>query len=76
MQTTLQFGNTSTIQEWTNFKGLRKSTKAEPAAIKNHGSAGLLIDHLTKQLEGSSVIKMWELRQETFNGGFNPGRTH
>lgn len=59
MQTSLQFGAPSTIQEWSNFKGiLNKVKKEEKPLIKQTDNSEALIAHLTKQLQGSGVIKM------------------
>jgi hypothetical protein len=69
MQTVLQFGNSSTIQEWSNFKGLLKSKTCTILMQNSEGPADL-IDHLTKQLQGASVIKKWNMRTESFEGGF------
>lgn len=58
MQTVLQFGNTSTFQEWSSFKGmLNKAGKAEKPLLKSGNSADNLVFHLTQQLQEGSLIK-------------------
>jgi len=59
MQTTIQFGANSTIQEWTNFKGILTQVKSQQKPlVKNESGVESLINHLTKQLQGGSVIKL------------------
>lgn len=59
MQTTLNFSGPSTIQEWSNFKGiLNQAKKADKPLIKSTDNSEGLINHLTKQLQGSGVIKI------------------
>jgi hypothetical protein len=58
MQTVLQFGNPSTFQEWSNFKGLLKQAKkTEKPLLKNGSCADNLVFHLTQQLQEGSLIK-------------------
>ncbi len=60
MQTTIQFGASSTFQEWSNFKGILSKGKAKDLSarqagkeplLKNGTNAENLILHLTKQLQ-------------------------
>ncbi len=52
MQTTIQFGASSTFQEWSNFKGVLTQVKTkENPLLKNGNNAENLIMHLTKQLQ-------------------------
>jgi len=52
MQTTIQFGASSTFQEWSNFKGILNQVKpSEKPLLKNGNNAENLIMHLTKQLQ-------------------------
>ncbi|MGZ3901113.1 MAG: hypothetical protein ACXVNM_05865 [Bacteroidia bacterium] len=58
MQTTLQFGNPSTFQEWSNFKGILKNAKKdEKPLLKNGNNSENLVIHLTQQLQGAGIIK-------------------
>jgi hypothetical protein len=58
MQTTIQFGASSTFQEWSNFKGILKQVKTEAKPLlKNGSSAENLVLHLTQQLKGGGIIK-------------------
>jgi len=58
MQTSLQFGNPSTLQEWSNFKGILKTIKKEEKPLlKNGNNSENLVIHLTQQLEGAGIIK-------------------
>lgn len=58
MQTVLQFGNPSTFQEWSNFKGmLSQAKKTEKPLLKNSNCSDNLVLHLTQQLQGSGLIK-------------------
>ncbi|MCW3078033.1 MAG: hypothetical protein JWO32_2642 [Bacteroidetes bacterium] len=58
MQTKLQFGNPSTFQEWSNFKGILKQVKTEEKPLlKNGNSSESLVLHLTQQLQGGGIIK-------------------
>ncbi|HRH11525.1 MAG TPA: hypothetical protein PLU73_08415 [Bacteroidia bacterium] len=51
MQTTIQFGNPSTLQEWSNFKGkLQQAKKEEISLLKKGGGTESLIYQLTKQM--------------------------
>jgi hypothetical protein len=58
MQTSLQFGATSTLQEWNSF---RKSLTTERKDVSplNQGFSGSenFILHLTRQLEGGSILR-------------------
>ena len=53
MQTTIQFGASSTFQEWSNFKGIlnKGKVKEKEPLLKNGSNAENLILHLTKQLQ-------------------------
>ena len=52
MQTTIQFGASSTLQEWSNFKGvLSQMKKQEKPLLKSESNAENLIMHLAKQLQ-------------------------
>lgn len=58
MQTKLQFGNPSTFQEWSNFKGVLKQLKTEEKPLlKNSNNPESLVLHLTQQLSGGGIIK-------------------
>ncbi|MCE3226338.1 MAG: hypothetical protein K0S32_889 [Bacteroidetes bacterium] len=58
MQTSLQFGATSTYKEWSNFKGVLSQAKAmDKPLLKNGSNSENLINHLTKQLQGGGIIK-------------------
>ncbi|MBA3665641.1 MAG: hypothetical protein H0W61_15765 [Bacteroidetes bacterium] len=58
MQTKLQFGNPSTFQEWSNFKGILKQVKTEEKPLlKNGNNSENLVIHLTQQLGGAGIIK-------------------
>ncbi len=58
MQTKLQFGNPSTFQEWSNFKGILKQVKTEEKPLlKNGSNSESLFLHLTQQLQGGGIIK-------------------
>jgi hypothetical protein len=58
MQTVLQFGNPSTFQEWSSFKGLlSRAKKTEQPLLKNGSSADNLVFHLNQQLQTGSIIK-------------------
>lgn len=51
MQTTIQFGSPSTLQEWSNFKGkLQQAKKEEIPLFKKSSGAESLIYQLTKQM--------------------------
>jgi hypothetical protein len=52
MQTTIQFGASSTFQEWSNFKGILNQVKIrKKPLLKSGNNAENLIMHLTKQLQ-------------------------
>lgn len=58
MQTSLQFGASSTFQEWRNFKGILKQVKTEDKPLlKNGNNSESLVLHLNQQLQGGGVIK-------------------
>ena len=58
MQTTIQFGNPSTFQEWSAFKGMLQQGKTKEAPLlKNGTDSESLVLHLTKQLQGGGIIK-------------------
>jgi hypothetical protein len=57
MQTTIQFGNPSTYQEWSQFKGMLKQGKAKEELLKKGTDSENLVLHLTKQLQGGGIIK-------------------
>jgi hypothetical protein len=58
MQTSLQFGATSTFREWSNFKGILNQAKTmDKPLLKNGTNSENLINHLTKQLQGGGIIK-------------------
>jgi hypothetical protein len=58
MQTSLQFGATSTLQEWNSFrKSLTKEKKdVSPLNLGLSGSENFIL-HLTRQLEGESILR-------------------
>ncbi|MBK9285507.1 MAG: hypothetical protein IPM51_14480 [Sphingobacteriaceae bacterium] len=52
MQTTIQFGNPTTLQEWSMFKGkLNQAKKEEVSLIKKSSDAESLIYQLTKKMQ-------------------------
>lgn len=58
MQITIQFGATSTLQEWSNFKGqLNRVKNKETPLLKNANNTEDFISHLTKQLQKGALIK-------------------
>jgi len=58
MQTTIQFGSTSTFQEWRNFKGiLSGANTTEKPLLKSGNNSENLVLHLTKQLQAGEMIK-------------------
>lgn len=58
MQTTIQFGSTSTFQEWRNFKGILSGAKAtEEPLLKGGSNSENLVLHLSKQLQAGGMIK-------------------
>jgi hypothetical protein len=58
MQTSLQFGATSTLQEWNSFRKSLTNGKKEvsPTGQGLSGSENLML-HLTRQLEGGSILR-------------------
>ncbi len=56
MQTTIQFGASSTFQEWSNFKGVLSQVKTnQKPLLKNGGSYERLVFNLTKQLQAGKL---------------------
>ena len=52
MQTTIQFGNPTTLQEWSMFKGkLVQAKKEEVLLIKKSGDAEAMINQLTRKMQ-------------------------
>jgi hypothetical protein len=57
MQTSLQFGNPSTFQEWSAFKKeMVNGKRVEKLSVRAEGAEGLIL-HLSKQLQGGGIIK-------------------
>jgi len=58
MQTSLQFGTTSTMQEWNSFRKSLTKGKKDVSPL-NQGLSGSenLIFHLTRQLEGGGILR-------------------
>jgi hypothetical protein len=56
MQTTIQFNNPSTFQEWSNFKFKLNNLKAEQTPLLNKKSdVDVLLIHLSKQLSKEEI---------------------
>lgn len=55
MQTTLQFTESSTLKEWSNFKGkLTEAKSGGKPLLKSGSNAENLFMHLTQQLQSGA----------------------